>query len=175
MKKIWVVFVLTAILFSACSSFPEKVSSDDAMLLIPVMLDKSNPGTIFGNAKATIEDEHGNVVGSLKLTTSSDYKYIQLQPGKYKITETIFVYSDSGKQEKMDDVEIPFELKPGAITVLDQYMLYYFYTNIHKPNYYFMWGEFDDMTPQIRAMVEDKLSQQEAAATWEIIYPKMKK
>ena len=171
MKKIISVLILILILFSSCSSFPERQSSDDAMLLIPIVLDKSNPGNVFGSKRATIEDQSGNVMGSLMLTTSADYKYIQLPPGEYKIKQTTFIYSDTGKKGSSNVENIYFELFPGKITVLNKYMLYDFYTDIHKPNYYYMRGRFINLTPDMKAKVEEDLSEEEAAASWEIVFP----
>jgi len=172
MKKIFGLMILSVLLFSSCASLPEKDAADDAMLMIPIVLDKSNPGTIFGDIKITIEDENGAKVDSLLLTTSSSYKYALLKPGKYRIRDLRFIYH-SNKQASLDPVDISFELYPGTITVLDQYMLYDFYRIPQQPNYLYMRGQFQDMNPDVKAMMDGKLANENAMASWDIIYPEM--
>lgn len=169
MKKILSLLCLGTLLLASCVTLPEKSSPDDAMVLIPIAFDKSNPGNVFGKIRITIADENGNKVTTLKLPTDADYRFANLAPGKYIISEMTFVYDD-GRLHGMDSPMYPFEVFPGTITIPTIYMSYEFYTNVHKDHHNFMWGSFKLMTPEVRANLTDVLMAEEAAASWEIQY-----
>ena len=170
MKKSFLIITAVLVLLASCTSFPEKTSTDDAMVLIPIVFDKSNPGNVFGSFRVKIADQTGDIVASTKLSTSADYKYIPLPPGKYAIVEKEFVY-DEGRTSHKEELNIPFELEPGSISVLQQFMFYSFYTNIHKANTYFMWGEFVKTDNTVISNVQKKLREEPASSSWNIVYP----
>ena len=172
MKKLIFTF-FTLLLLASCTSFPVNETSEDALLLIPVFLDKQNPGNVFGNAQVTISDENGNEAAKLILVNSSDFKYVQLPPGSYKVSRSVFVFDSTNKRQNDKEINIPFELKAGKITVLPQYMYYGFKTEIHKPNTYFMHYGFYDMEEFIIDNLKDQLQETPEANTWDIIYPEI--
>ena len=81
-----------------------------------------------------------------------------------------FTYTQGGKNGSYNEENIPFELSPGKLSVLQQYMKYEFFKENPLDNTYYMRGQFVPMNGFVKEKISNIASEDEVMQTWDIEY-----
>jgi uncharacterized protein YceK len=173
MKKT-LVLIACLLTMLGCSSIPEKKNPDDTIAVLKV-----NRVFVDSQDKVTAKPEKYMPLHAYYITIDDDptlhviqqeYEYYtvkSLAPGPHQITSIrVRIISSAVGKETVIPVSIPFELKGGYITILNQ--SFDITIQMVGSNSYRTGQKFNKLKPEERSGLVEKLSAIPAFKTWEL-------
>lgn len=118
MKKSLVLLIILSLVLASCASMKVPIPEDDqaTQLVVRVKTETVDQFGFFASYKVLLDNG-----GSFLITPAEGYAHIKsLTPGSYRITGRQAYYKDTGKYGSNVDLNIPFTLEPGTITILPE-------------------------------------------------------
>ncbi|MCP4670797.1 MAG: hypothetical protein GY857_05775 [Desulfobacula sp.] len=173
------VFLLTTLIgLTACvHNFPQQTSVNEGVLIIPHKADNQTEATEFGYYYYLEYTPETSVKIKIMPNTSKDFFMIPNFPaGKYRATHVVTVgirdrRVNAYESRKIKRIRtIPFEIKPGEVTILDNSF------DVSKEGSASQWTQYRDIGPlfkEAKDKIIQKLSKFKNSQLW--ILPPLKK
>jgi hypothetical protein len=161
--------LLTVLLISGCTTFPEPKTEEDTLLLIHVGYKKEIPEKLFGRYRIRIVSETKDVERLVRIEPTKKYLLIKgLPSGRYRIVERAFVY-ENGSIGSTDNTDIRFILESKRVTIVPTTFLYRLYREPNESGYY-MSGLWSAITQTDARDLLQRLQKDGLFDKWELSY-----
>ena len=165
-----VLTILAALVLGACASFPEPKSPDDTLLFIPVETNDIYGQAVFGFLRLTVKDEaSGKIVKEIDVYANNNGKLVTgMRPGRYKVSNIVFIYKNTGNRWGDTSTDIAFELKPGTVTVFPQVIFLGTKKESEDAATVYMHYNWNPIFTSKKKAVLEELAKNESFALWKV-------
>jgi hypothetical protein len=173
MKRM-ILFLACLLTILGCGSLPERKTPDQTIAVLKInrvfldnayeVIPKPETYTPRDVVYITVDEDPKLYVLQQEYF---QYMFTDLPPGPHRISSIQnCVVGSSASRGTLRPISIPFELKPGCITIINQSFNYTIQMNGQVICYY--WESFDPLKPAERTAIVGKLSASSSFKTWEL-------